>query len=301
MKTLKIATHDGVFHADEVFALTVLKLYYDQEGKMIEIIRTRNLEEISQCDIRVDVGGEYNHQIQAYDHHQKDKPGNHLNQLPYASFGLIWKHFGRKITSNRKVHEIIEKKLVSPIDALDNGVNITTPLNTGIYEYNISHVFSSLSAAFGDEQTDLAFKYALDLAEQILKGELIKAENKIKGEKIITKEIIRQGKPEILVLEKFQIWEAAVSKSKTVKLVVFPDKKPDRWCIQTCRDNLEIFGNDRTTFPHSWRGLTDANLALVTEIPDSVFCHTGGFFAVAKTKEAAIQMAQKAINHSQAI
>ena len=71
MKIVKIATHDGVFHADEVFALAVLKLYFEKEHKQIEIIRTRDLERISSCDIAVDVGGKYSHKEQVYDHHQK--------------------------------------------------------------------------------------------------------------------------------------------------------------------------------------------------------------------------------------
>jgi uncharacterized UPF0160 family protein len=36
----------------------------------------------------------------------------------------------------------------------------------------------------------------------------------------------------------------------------------------------------------------------VTEIPESVFCHTAGFFAVAKTKDAAVDMANKTVKLS---
>lgn len=127
MKKVTIATHDGIFHADEVFALAVLKLYFEQEKKNVQIIRTRDLEQIYQADMAVDVGGEYSKARNKFDHHQKQKPTGRKNGIPYASFGLIWKHFGKKITSNKKLWEAIERKLVTPVDALDNGVNLSTP------------------------------------------------------------------------------------------------------------------------------------------------------------------------------
>lgn len=298
MNIVKIATHDGTFHADEVFALAVLKIYFEAKNQEIQIVRTRDLDMISDCQIVVDVGSKYDHKNHIYDHHQKEKPGKHKNGIPYASFGLIWKHFGRKLTTNRLVHEIIERKVVCPIDALDNGISVSTPITKGVVEYAIAQTFSAICAHFGDEKIDEAFQKSISLAEIILKGEMIKAEEKIKGEKAVTKEIKKQGNPDILLLDQFQNWEAAVSKSKNIKLVIFPDRKPDRWCIQTARDDLDIFGSDRISFPNHWRGLANIELVNVSEVPDSVFCHTGGFFAVTKTKDSAILLAQKAINLS---
>ena len=67
-KIVKIATHNGRFHSDEVFAIAILKKFYSN----IEIIRTRDKKLLSQADIRVDVGGRYDSKTGDFDHHQKD-------------------------------------------------------------------------------------------------------------------------------------------------------------------------------------------------------------------------------------
>jgi len=295
MKKVTIATHDGIFHADEVFALAVLKLFFEQEGKEVEITRTRDLEKIALCDMAVDVGGEYSKAKNKFDHHQKQKPASRKNGIPYASFGLIWKHFGKKITSSKKVWEAIERKLVTPIDALDNGVNLSTPIFKGINEYTNAHIISAISSAYQEDQARQAFIKALEFAGLIVTGEIKKAEDKIEGEKIITEVIVKQGKPEVLVLEKYVTWEVSVSRCQNIKLVIFPDNDSSRWCIQAARDNLEVFGRDRISFPKGWRGLSNGDLITASGISDSIFCHTGGFFAVAKSKSAAIEMAERVI------
>lgn len=297
MNVVKVATHDGVFHADEVFALAVLKLCMEKEDKDIEIIRTRDMKIISSCDMAVDVGSEYDPKNKKYDHHQKDKPVGRKNGIPYASFGLIWKHFGMEIVDDRDVWRKIDNKLVCPIDALDNGISISKPLFKGINEFATGQIIDAISMAYPDDQK-LAFEKALEFAQTILIGEISKAKRSMAGERAVTKEIINQEEPEVLVLEKYVSWDVAVSKFKKIKLVVFPDLAPNRWCIQAARDDLDVFGKDRIGFPDDWRGLNDEELVKVSGVPDSVFCHTAGFFAVTKTKPSAIDLALKAISLS---
>ena len=64
----RIGTHDGSFHCDEVLACVFLKML--PEYRDAEIVRTRDLEILSQCDIVVDVGGVFDHEAKRYDHHQ---------------------------------------------------------------------------------------------------------------------------------------------------------------------------------------------------------------------------------------
>lgn len=293
---MKIATHDGVFHADEVFALAVLKLYFEKDDTQVEIVRTRDLSIISKCDVAVDVGGEYDKERMKFDHHQKDKPGKHNNGLPYASFGLVWKDFGDTITSSELVREMVETRLVSPIDAIDSGVSISTPIYDGVYEFGVGQVMSAISAVFGDDESGLAFERALEVARLVILGEIAKAEAKIEGEMKVVEEIQKQKEPDILILDSYVNWEVAVSKCKNIKLVVYPDKESTRWCIQVARDNLEIFGQDRINFPENWRGLSNSELVQVSGVFGSLFCHTAGFFAVANDKESALELAQKTIN-----
>ena len=115
-----LVTHNGAFHADDLFATAILFILYNGKAK---IIRSRDLEIIKSADIVYDVGGEYDgHRL--FDHHQKGGAGARPNGIPYSSFGLIWRAYGEKICGDKEVAEFIDEKIVQPIDAVDNGVDI---------------------------------------------------------------------------------------------------------------------------------------------------------------------------------
>ena len=59
VKPVKIGTHDGAFHCDEVFACVMLRML--PEFSKGEIVRTRKPELLAECDVVVDVGGVYDH------------------------------------------------------------------------------------------------------------------------------------------------------------------------------------------------------------------------------------------------
>lgn len=68
--TPTIGTHNGTFHCDEVLACFMLKQL--PEYANAKIFRSRNNTELNEnCDIIVDVGGEFDHKRKLYDHHQK--------------------------------------------------------------------------------------------------------------------------------------------------------------------------------------------------------------------------------------
>ena len=86
--TLKIITHDGTFHSDEIFSIGLLMAFELKEGQEIQIVRSRIedfLEEHrSIADVFIlDIGGNYNVDLHNFDHHQdddyfKDKAAVHL-------------------------------------------------------------------------------------------------------------------------------------------------------------------------------------------------------------------------------
>ncbi|MBX9635783.1 MAG: MYG1 family protein, partial [Magnetospirillum sp.] len=87
---LKVATHSGTFHADDVFAYAILKA---ATGGQLELARTRDGEVLAQADVVFDVGGTYDPQARRYDHHMRDKPLR-ADGAPYSSAGLVWRDFG---------------------------------------------------------------------------------------------------------------------------------------------------------------------------------------------------------------
>ena len=55
----KLVTHNGSFHADDVFACALLALVLENEDEKFEVIRTRDEKIIKEGDFVFDVGGIY--------------------------------------------------------------------------------------------------------------------------------------------------------------------------------------------------------------------------------------------------
>jgi len=86
MTDITIVTHDGNFHADDVFSIAALKIIFPS----FNLTRTRDAKVISQADIVIDVGNEYDPDKGRFDHHQRGGAGARENGIPFSSFGLIW-------------------------------------------------------------------------------------------------------------------------------------------------------------------------------------------------------------------
>ena len=124
----KLITHDGSFHADDIFAAAAISMMLEKEGKSFEIIRTRDPEVINTGNkdekYVFDVGGVYDEEKNLFDHHQKGGAGKGPHNIEYAAFGLVWKKFGEIIAGGEKEAEVINKRLCVPIDAWDNGFDL---------------------------------------------------------------------------------------------------------------------------------------------------------------------------------
>jgi len=90
---MKVATHPGNFHADDVFAVAVLELVHGS----LEVVRTRDADAQAAADVRVDVGGRHDPASGDFDHHQKGGAGERENGIRYASFGLVWREYGERL------------------------------------------------------------------------------------------------------------------------------------------------------------------------------------------------------------
>ena len=118
---MKVATHPGNFHADEVFAIAALGL----AAGPLEIVRTRDERELDAADARVDVGGRSDPATGDYDHHQKGGAGERANGIRYASFGLVWRDARRaRWRAAPRPRAAIDERLVQGVDANDTGQTI---------------------------------------------------------------------------------------------------------------------------------------------------------------------------------
>lgn len=152
---LKVGTHDGVFHCDEVTACALLTKY-SNKFKGAQIIRTRNEKILDECDIVVDVGGK--HAPPKYlDHHQREFTLTHPEHpaIKLSSAGLVYWEFPELIPNiieyilqtttdlsftpinTPEVHKQVQRevyhKLILPIDGDDNGVKAYQGEGTKLY------------------------------------------------------------------------------------------------------------------------------------------------------------------------
>ncbi len=282
-----IVTHNGNFHADDVFSIAALQYIYPE----FKLIRTRDLELIAKADVVVDVGGVYDPETDRFDHHQRGGAGERENGIPYSSFGLIWQKYGLQICQgNKDVAIAVDSGLVSTIDAIDCGH--VEGVTKGI---TLSHTISMFNPTWQeDSHFDECFDEAVEFASRVLARFIASANGGISAKEIVAKAIETAEDPRVIVLEKYTPWKRTVhALSEEALFMVYPSQT-GQWRIQTVPIEIGSFEN-RKSLPKEWAGLSDNELKAVTGINDAMFCHNGLFIAGAETFESTMKMAAMAL------
>lgn len=291
-----IVTHDGKFHADEVFAVATL-LLLEPDAK---VIRTRDAHAIVKSDIVVDVGGVYDEKANRFDHHQVGGAGKRFAQdgaegIPYAAFGLVWQRFGEKLSGGINIARRVEEVLVVPIDANDNGIDLSTPKFAHGSPYEISDIFRSFNPTWLEKEasSDAGFTEAALFAKRIIEREVKRAEAIVIGIRKVEEAYVASSDRRLIVLDEDYSWKDTLARFPEPLYVVHPQN--GSWRLYCVRDNPHLFVN-RKDLPEAWAGLRDSKLSRMTGVPDAVFVHRNRFMAVAKTKEGAIKLAELALS-----
>lgn len=284
-----VITHNGSFHADDAFAVAVLKIFFKNQ---IRVVRTRDKDLMKKGDILVDVGMKYDGR-RNFDHHQAIGAGQRPNGIPFASFGLVWKKYGPKICGNASVAKEIDKNLVQSIDAEDNGIEILKPV-FDFSPYRIANLITSFNSVWNeDEDQNRLFVEAVKVAEKILLREIKKTKCALVAKKIVLRTYKNSKNKEIIIFDKYYPWKDFLFNFKKPKFVIFPSSD-GKWNISTVKKNRFGF-ESRVTFPQSWGGLKDADLEVVSGVRGALFCHKKLFLVVAESKESAVELAKKAL------
>ena len=252
-----IATHDGKFHADDVFGVALLTSLHPDA----EVVRTRDPERLAQADVVLDVGGVYDARTLRFDHHQKSS-GARPSGILFSAFGLLWQHYGLEYCGgDARVHGKIDRRLVTAIDAVDNG----------------------------------QFRVAVDLARTLLARLRQQYVSAFAAEDEFKELYAATPDKRFVVLEKFMPHGSVATAQPELLFTVFPGATGN-WTIQTVRPEGSEFGS-RKHLPAAWRGLNDAELAAVTGVEDAVFCHKAGFIGAARSREGALRLLELALEH----
>lgn len=290
---IKVITHDGTFHTDEVFACATIMLVFD--NREIEIIRTRDENIINSADYVIDVGMVYDENRNRFDHHQKEGAGERDSKIPYASFGLVWKKFGEQLCENKDIANYIDDQLVSAIDAIDNGVQCERSCLGGAYVYSLGDIISSIRPTWQEDTSmDQAFLEATELAKKIISRILAHAKAYIASKDYLIKSYLEATDKRIVIIGKeYPGWYEIMSLYPEPLYAIY-ERSSGGWGVKAVRIEPNSF-ETRKPFPESWAGLRDKELQKITGVEDAVFAHNSRFFVVAESKEGAIKLAEKAL------
>lgn len=300
-----VGTHDGVFHADEVMAIAIIRLFLNTAE--IEVTRTRDVLVLKDMEYVIDVGGKYEPEQNRFDHHQKG--GVEIEKEYYASAGLVWLKYGNYVIKevakicdkHLDFYEVIDaanlvkSRLISAIDYIDIGGNVNDSKlrkEAGlppIPSYSISNIVASMNPHPGldsENTSDEGFSRAVMFCTEVL---LMECKRAI-ADTLVKAKIsqLADSSESVMVMEEFLPWQTALYpvKHSNIKFVVFPGMNGD-WRVQKTS-----WGPD---LPISWAGLNGDELSKASGIEGGIFCHNGRFISGWQTRDAAIAAAILAI------
>jgi uncharacterized UPF0160 family protein len=291
---MRVATHDGSFHADEVFAVAALR----RLGEPLEVIRTRDAAELAAADLRVDVGFRDDPAAGDFDHHQRGFDRARENGIRYASFGLIWRRYGERICAgDPELAAAVDATLVQGIDANDTGQPLTQTLIDGVRPITVNGIIGGFNptwdASSTPEHDRERFDAAVDLAEGILVREIASAAAGLRAVRTVRGAIAAATDPRVVELPLNLPWKSVVVPEAPEALYVVCPKRQG-YGLEAVPRELGAF-DTRRPLPQAWAGLEGDALAEVTGVEDVLFCHAKRFLAVARTREAIGRLAALAL------
>lgn len=291
---MRVATHDGSFHADEVFAVAAITLL----DEPVEIVRTRDRDAMAECDLRVDVGFAHDPAGGDFDHHQREFSLARDNGVGYASFGLIWREYGVRVCGgDEELAKQIDQTLVQGVDANDTGQQVVTSVIEGVRPLTVNGVVGAFNArwdeALSPEQERERFDQAVALAAGIIERERASASSGLRGARQVREAIAAAADPRVIELEDNVPWKSVVVPEVPEALyVIYP--KRQGWGLEAVPRRLGSFEN-RRDLPEAWAGLDGPGLAALTGVEDALFCHAKRFLAVARSREGVEALAAQAL------
>ena len=312
---LNLFTHDGLFHADDVFATAMLSMIAEE----INVVRGGDTDVPTEDGwIVYDIGGG------ELDHHSpenKEANGCHPDtEIPYASCGLVWRKYYREILAEQdcpesyydKVYQKLENSLVIGIDAADNGVNPTalalsdipnltdeqrrSVISRSNYGFTVSQLIKDFNPTWNSTYDYYeAFMDAVSFAKDVLFNRLDSIISSLDARDHVLR-CIAYSADHIMIMDKFAPWEGVLNsqkfdpKAQDIWYVVYPALRGG-WNVQCALSDPDDRTSYRHPLPKEWYGLRGEELAHVSGVEGALFCHVSGFLAGAQDQTQALMMA----------
>jgi len=292
---LTVATHNGTFHADDVFAFAVLRAATNGQ---LELTRSRDDALLAAADVLFDVGGVCDPSRHRYDHHMRDKPMR-ADGMPFSSVGLVWQDFGRAAirtlqpgigeVETDRVWRILDQGVIRDIDISDNGA---LPSNPG----HVALVLESWNPTHAEKDRDenQAFLEAAATAEAIMRRGIAHAFAAVQAMGLVEDAAKTAADPRILLLERKVPWEEAVFELGLDQALYVVRPAGKAWTVSAVPPDKGSF-EQRKPLPDAWGGLRDAAMVEASGVADATFCHPALFVCGAVSRDGALALARKAV------
>lgn len=266
-----VATHRRRFHADEVFAVAILRLA-GYTPSVMRIARD-NTDILNLADFRLDIGQRYQPSSGDFDHHQPQGAGQRQYSapynVPYATAGLVWQYFGLTVCEgDRQLMELVDRQMIIHVDASDVGAKLfqgsaaTLPALIGRH--------NGVDVDNDDEQMN-RFMAMVDLAEMALVDIIANGKREQNTARKVADALHNHSGGKTLVLDALVDWRDAAPRrllrQKGIDVLLMP-----------LGDEVAIhLTNNEHTFPTSWRKM-QRQLQEVLKLP--------GYVAFANARQA---------------
>jgi len=281
IEKLTIGTHPGGFHADELVAISLISIIFDMD---VEIVRSRDPEELKECHFVVDTAEGL------LDHHgaRNDKiscAASRVYRLLYQTLEIDMAADWRFWTNLSKLVDAVAKQ--------DNGIEV-------FERFGYVAAMARFGVVYGEDMFDKAFQMVRQDMTALLYVWDAEADATAAALKVI------EGNTDDTVL----VFDSSCRAANVKQLMwerrhpalyyISPEDETD-WRILCAappreRDDEEFnqFAS-RFLLPEKWRGKRGKELSDVTGIDGGIFCHAAGFIAGWKTKDSALEAADKAV------
>jgi uncharacterized UPF0160 family protein len=277
---LTIATHSGPFHADDVMATALLRVFVDADAT---VVRTRDPARMEPADVVIDVGGRFDPEARRFDHHQASYTGDR------SSAGMVLDWLAETEQIDAPLAETLRTGLMDYLDAVDNG-RTAPQAEVPCFPRLVDALNQTADT---QEAFDEAFERAATVARWFLEG-LVAGQRKIeRAEQVVRQamEDAEQAGRNVLYLDAYHSWKKPYfdhgGATHPTEFVLFPGTDGS-WRVVAIPPEYGDFAQKRS-FPESWAGLTGEALEAATGVAGSVFCHKNRFIAVFQTRDGALE------------
>ncbi|MEA3512991.1 MAG: MYG1 family protein [Campylobacterota bacterium] len=256
----QIATHNKIFHADEVTAIALLKIFTEDEIVVHRV--DHDIDDFTKYDMVIDIGKKFDG-VKHFDHHQY-KGGK-------SSAGLIWEYLGFE-DEYPKI-----SKLIKLVDDNDVGIAKAKP-----FEYSSLLKCYNTSKITSKEQ-DEAFTRAVKFAMTVLNSMADLEEELQAVQNIVAESFVFNNNPKILELNRFTPhWTTYINGelAPQIKAVVWEDEEEKNYKVK---------------IPPKYLGSFELNGKALVQDSSMEFVHSSGHFAIAKDEDTMKQFLKNQI------